>query len=150
MESVLRAAAVYLFLLVVFRVGGRRTLAEMTPFDLALVLIVAEAASQALIGEDFSVINAFVVVATLFVLERLFARVKQHSKAADRWLDGVPTVLVDDGEVLQERLQRSHVDRADILEAARAAHGLANFAQIRYAVLERDGSISVIPREDPR
>lgn len=146
MEAVLRGAAIYLFLLLVFRISGKRVLSEMTPFDLVLLLIIGESASQGLMGDDHSVVNAFVLIATLVLMERGLSFLKQKSAVAERWLDDAPLILVDEGKLLHERMEHSHIDEADILESARALHGLENLQQIRYAVLERDGSISVIPR----
>lgn len=146
MEAVLRGAAIYLFLLLVFRISGRRTLSEMNAFDLVLLLIIGESVSQGLMGEDYSVVNAFVLVATLVLMEHGFTWLKQKSGFAERLLDDVPLILVDDGKLLQERMDRAHVDEEDILEAARSLHGLENMQQIKYAVLERGGSISVVPR----
>jgi uncharacterized membrane protein YcaP (DUF421 family) len=147
MEAVWRGAAIYLFLMLVFRISGKRTLSQMTAFDLVLLLIIGESASQGLMGDDYSVTNAFILITTLVLIEQGFAFLKQKSAVAERWLDDVPLILVDDGKLLQERMAKSRVDQEDILEAARALHGLENLKQIKYAVLERDGSISVIPRQ---
>ena len=76
----------------------------------------------------------------------LLSLVKQRWKRADHWLTGRPLVLLEDGELLEDRMQRSRVDRGDILEAARELQGLERLDQIRYAVLERDGHISIVPR----
>jgi uncharacterized membrane protein YcaP (DUF421 family) len=147
METVLRAAAIYLVLLLVFRVTGKRTLAEMNAFDMVLLLIIGESVSQGLMGDDFSITTALILVVTLVVMELGFALVKQKSRNAERWLDDVPLIVVKDGEPLKDRMDRARVDEEDVLEAARGAHGLENMRQIKYAVVERGGSISVIPRD---
>ena len=146
MESVIRAAAVYLFLLIVFRLSGQRTLAQITTFDLVLLLIISEAIQQALIGNDNSMINAALIVLTLAGLNVALSVLKQRSKLAERVLEDVPLVLVSDGRVLQERMDKVRVDTDDILEAARESHGLERLDQIKMAVLERSGEISIIPR----
>ena len=84
MESVIRAAAVYLFLLLVFRLAGQRTLAQITTFDLVLLLIISEAIQQALIGNDNSMTNAALVVLTLAGLNVALSILKQRSKKAER------------------------------------------------------------------
>jgi uncharacterized membrane protein YcaP (DUF421 family) len=145
MESVLRAGAIYLFLFVVFRIAGRRPLAEMTAFDMVLLLVIGEAISEALNGADPSFTHAAILVATLVLMELGFAWIKQRSPVAERLVDDVPLVVVEHGKPLKERMERVHVDESDILEAARALHGLENMQQVKYAVLERDGAISVIP-----
>lgn len=145
MEAVLRAAAIYLFLMVLFRISGRRSLSQMTSFDLVLLLIIGEAVGDALSGADPSLTHALVLVSTLVVIELGFAWLKQRSPVADRLLDDVPLVLVEHGRMLKERMDRTHVDEGDLLEAARSSHGLENLGQVKYAVLERNGTITVIP-----
>ncbi|NGM23348.1 DUF421 domain-containing protein [Roseomonas stagni] len=146
MESVLRAAALYLVLLLMFRVTGRRSLRETTPFDLVLLLVVGEATQQALLGEDFSMVNALVVIATLLAIDVGFSLLKQRSAAAERLLDGVPTILVAEGKPIEDRLARARVDLGDILQAARERQGITTLAEIRWAVLEADGMITIIPQ----
>jgi uncharacterized membrane protein YcaP (DUF421 family) len=146
MESVLRGAAVYLFLLVVFRIAGQRTLAQITTFDLVLLLIISEAIQQALIGNDNSMTNAGLIVLTLAGLNVGLSVLKQRSKHAEKVLEDVPLVLVAEGRILKDRMDKVRVDEDDILEAARSMHGLERLDQIRYAVLERSGDISIIPQ----
>jgi len=146
MESVLRGAAVYLFLLVVFRLSGQRSLAQITTFDFVLLLIISEAIQQALIGNDNSMINAGLIVLTLAALNVGLSILKQRSKHAEKVLEDVPLVLVAEGRILKERMDKVRVDEDDILEAARSLHGLERLDQIRYAVLERSGDISIIPQ----
>ena len=147
MDSVLRAVAIYLVLLVLFKVAGRRTLAELTTFDLVLLMVIGEATQQALLGEDFSMTNAVLVIATLIAIDIGFSLVKQRSACFARVLDGGPTVLVEQGQVLHKRLKHARLDEGDILEAARSTQGLVELKQIRFAILERNGKISVIPFE---
>ena len=147
MDSVLRAAAIYLVLLVLFKIGGRRTLAELTTFDLVLLMVIGEATQQALLGDDFSLINAVLVIVTLIAIDIGFSLIKQRSVWFARVLDGGPTVVVEQGQVLHERLKHARLDEGDILEAARSTQGLVELKQIRFAILERNGKISIIPYE---
>ena len=146
MESVIRPALVYLFVLLVLRLTGKRTLAQITTFDFVLLLIISEATQQALIGEDNSMINGAIVVGTLIGLNILMSVVKQRSKWFDRLLDDIPLVIVADGKPLKDRMDKARVDEDDVLDAAREMHGLESMDQIRHAILERDGQISIIPR----
>ena len=146
MESVIRAAVVYVVLLVLFRIAGKRSLAEVTSFDLVLLLIISEATQQALIGEDNSMINCAIVVSTLVGLNILMSLLKQRSAWFDRLLDDIPLVIVADGKPLKDRMYKARVDEDDVLDAARENHGLERMDQIRHAILERDGQISIIPR----
>ncbi|KTS79660.1 membrane protein [Pseudomonas oryzihabitans] len=150
MESVLRAAAIYVFLLVLFRITGRRALSEITTFDFVLLLVIGEATQQALLGDDFSVINAFVVIGTLVLIDILLSLFKQRSPQVGRFLDGMPLIVVEYGKPLTQRLRKARLTEEDILEAARQSQGLERMEQIRFAVLEKNGQISVIPEPGDR
>ncbi|MEX2220262.1 MAG: YetF domain-containing protein [Candidatus Rokuibacteriota bacterium] len=150
MDSVLRAGAMYLVLLVVFRIVGKRTLAQITPFDMVLLLIIAESTQQALVGPDFSIVNAVLVIVTLVGIDIGLSRWRHHSRRVEKILDDMPVVLVDRGRPLQPRMDRERVDVSDILEAARLQQGLERMDQVKYAVLETNGEISIIPwRAEP-
>jgi uncharacterized membrane protein YcaP (DUF421 family) len=146
MDAVARGAAVYLMLMVIFRLAGRRTLAQMTNFDFVLLLIISEATQNAMIGDDYSVTNGMLVVLTLVGLNVLLSELKQRSRAAETWLDGKPTIIVDHGEPKLEIMKRARVDQDDVLAAARETQGLERMEQIKYAVLETSGGISIVPR----
>ena len=145
MDALLRAAAIYLFLLLVFRLSGKRTLAQITTFDLVLLLIIGEATQQALLSDDFSVTNAWTVILALVAMDFVFALVKRYSSLLDNLLEGSPVVLVDHGQPIPSHLKGSRVDEDEILETARQTQGLERMDQIKYAVLERSGHISIIP-----
>lgn len=146
MESVIRPTLVYLLVLVLLRLTGKRTLAQITTFDFVLLLIVSEATQQALIGDDNSMINSAIVVSTLIGLNILMSLLKQRFGSIDKLLDDIPLVIVADGKPLKERMAKARVDEDDVLDAAREIHGLESMEQIRHAILERDGQISIIPR----
>lgn len=147
MDSVLRAAAVYLILLVIMRIAGKRTLAQVTVFDFILLLIIGEATQQALLGEDFSIITAAIVIGTLVLLDIGLSMLKLRSRALDRVIDDTPVVIVDHGKLLHDRMARARIDEQEILVAAREMHGLERVEQIKYAVLERSGGISIVPAQ---
>jgi uncharacterized membrane protein YcaP (DUF421 family) len=146
MDAVLRAAAIYGFLLVIFRVTGRRTLAQITTFDLVLLLIIGEATQQALLGDDFSVTNALIVITTLVAIDVALSLAQHYSRTFDKLIDGVPLVIVEDGKPLDDRMHKARVDITEVLEQARATQGLERLDQIKYAVLERSGTISIVPK----
>jgi uncharacterized membrane protein YcaP (DUF421 family) len=147
MESVLRAATIFGFLLLIFRVTGKRSLAQITSFDFVLLLIVGEATQQALLGDDFSMINACIVIATLMFLELGLSVVKSRWPRLDLVLDSTPLVIVENGKLLKDRIANERVDLSDVLASARERHGLARLDQIKYAVLERSGGISIVPKQ---
>lgn len=150
MEAVIRATVVYLFLLVVFRLAGKRALSDITTFDAVLVLIISEAVQQAMLDGDNSITNAFLVVLTIVTIDIVFSLLKLRFKALDRILDSVPTVIVRDGTLVREHLRGERVDEQDILSAARELHGLERLDQVKYAVVERGGHITVVPAEDAK
>jgi uncharacterized membrane protein YcaP (DUF421 family) len=147
MESILRGIAIYTILLVIVRFSGRRTLAQMTAFDFVLLLIIGEATQQALLGNDFSVINAYIVIATLMTLELGLSLVKEWWPKLDPLLDSVPVIIVEHGKLLEDRIANERVDLNDVMAAAREHHGLERLEQVKYAVLERSGGISIVPAE---
>lgn len=148
MDSVLRAAAVYLILLAILRVSGKRTFAQVTVFDFILLLIISEATQQALLGDDFSITTAAIVIGTLVLMDIVLSVLKQRSSGLDRIIDDIPMVIVDRGKLLWDRMNRARIDEQDILVAARELHGLERLDQIKYAVLERSGGISIVPESD--
>jgi uncharacterized membrane protein YcaP (DUF421 family) len=150
MESVLRAASIYVVLLILFRISGRRTLSEMTSFDFVLILIIGESTQQALLGEDFSLTNAFLVIVTLMTLDVAISLWKQRSGGANRLIEGVPTILVEGGRPLRALMDKARVREEEIMEAARRTQGLERMEQIKFAVLEVSGGISIIPDESRR
>jgi len=150
MDSVLRAAAIYIGLLIIMRFAGKRSLAQITTFDFVLLLIIGEASQQALLGQDFSVTNALLVVITLVMLDIGLSLLKRRSEKFDKLLEDVPLVIVEDGVALKDRMAKARVDEQDVLTAARHLQGIERLDQIRYAVLERSGGISIIPKPDAK
>jgi uncharacterized membrane protein YcaP (DUF421 family) len=146
MDTVVRGAIVYLFLLVIFRLAGKRTLSEATSFDLVLLLIISETTQQAMVDNDHSMTNGALLVITLVGLDIVLSLVKQWMPFVEPWLDGSPLIVVKDGALLRDRMDRERVDEGDVLEAARQQLGLERLDQIKYAVLERGGKITVVPK----
>lgn len=145
MNPVVRGLIVYLFVFLIFRILGKRSLSEITTFDFVLLLIISETTTNALIAEDFSLVGCFIMVCTLVVADQAFSILKEHSAWFRAFSEGAPLVIVDNGKPLRKRMEKAKVDEDDVLEAARLIHGLERMDQIKYAVLEKDGSISIIP-----
>jgi uncharacterized membrane protein YcaP (DUF421 family) len=146
MDAVFRALAIYFALMLILRGSGKRSLAQITTFDLVLVLILGESAQQALIGEDYSITSGVLVIATLVGIDMTLSFLQERSTRLSKWLDGVPLVIVEDGQALHDRMRKSRIDEREVLAAARERQGLERMDQIKYAVLERSGGISVIPK----
>lgn len=147
MDSVIQALAVYGFLLVLFRLAGKRSLAQITTFDFVLLLIISESIQNALVGRDYSLTHAALLVMTLVGVDIGLSLLKQRSPRIERLLDDVPLVILENGKPLKDRMNKARVDEEDILSAARELQGLERLDQIKYAVLERSGGITIIPKE---
>jgi uncharacterized membrane protein YcaP (DUF421 family) len=146
MDSIIRGLTVYFFLLVVFRIAGRRTLSETTTFDLVMLLIISETTQQAMVDNDHSVTNGFLLILTLVGTSLLLSILKIRFHGLARLIDGLPVIVVSDGKVLKDRMKKLNVDEDDVLEAARTLHGLERMDQVKHAVVERGGDISVVPK----
>lgn len=150
MDIVLRALSVYMLMLIIFRLAGRRSLAEMTSFDFVLLLIIGEATQQALLGDDFSITNGVIAIVALVTFDIFLSIGKGRFPRLAQLLDGLPMVVVENGRPLEQRMRRARIDDEDVLEAARSSRGLERLDQIKYAVLEVSGGISIVPKDDLR
>jgi len=147
MDEVLRAIAIYAVLMVIFRLSGKRSMAEVTPFDFVLLLIFSEALQNALVDDDSSLTVGLTVVATLLTVNLIMSLIKQRSVRIENLLEGVPIVIFDEGKPLHDRMNRERIDEGDILAAARMQHGIDSLDQVRTAIIERSGGISIIPKQ---
>jgi uncharacterized membrane protein YcaP (DUF421 family) len=145
LEKVVRSAAVYFFLLVAFRLVGKRSVGQMTPFDLVVLLVISNVLQNAMIGADNSIGGGLIGAATVFLLNSVVARITFRSRKAELLVESPPRILIHNGKILQENLSSELVTRRE-LSAALRKHGLEAADQVKLAVLEDDGSISIIPR----
>lgn len=149
MESVvIRSLLVYLFVFLILRFSGKRTLGEMTTFDFVLLLIISEACQQALVDDDHSLTGAFLSITTLVFVDIMISLASSKWKKVDKVINGVPLIILMDGKLLKERMEKARIDESDIMEAARKLRGIDSIDKIKYAVLEKDGQISIIPNEE--
>jgi len=145
-EFVLRAAVVYVVILVMVRISGKRSVGQYTPFDLILVVLLGTAVQNSLIGEDVSLLGGLLLAATLIALNWLVGLATSRSRRMDRLVDGVPVVLARNGRVYQEALRRENIAPSDFDEAMRQAD-CAKHEDVRLALLETDGKISIVTRQ---
>jgi uncharacterized membrane protein YcaP (DUF421 family) len=150
MDAITRSVIVYLLLLIIFRIAGKRTLSQITTFDLVLTLIISEAVQQALVDSDNSMTNAFLLVIALVGFDILVSLVKQRSPWLDRLIEGTPLVLVEGGKLHHKYLQRERIDENEIMHAARSRLGAATMDEINYAVLEQDGEITIVLKKEEK
>lgn len=146
MDLVIRSVIVFFAIFLVTRVIGRRELSTMEPFDLILLIITGDLMQQAVTQSDFSLSGAMVVLATIALLTVALSYVSFKVPRLRPVLDGEPLVLVQDGNVIQRNLRRERITLDELLAGARQQQ-IASLAQVRFAVLETNGSISFIPTE---
>ena len=146
MESVIKSVIVYLALWLVIRLSGRRTLGQLTVFDFILFLIIGGLAARALTAQDYSLTHAFLIIATFVIMDIMLSFLERDVPSIGRILKGVPTVVVENGHVLSARLRRARLTEEEILEAARRNCGLERMDEIKFAIFEASGQISIIPK----
>ncbi|MFC0409664.1 DUF421 domain-containing protein [Roseomonas elaeocarpi] len=143
MNTVLRAAAAYLALLLVTRVIGRRALGQAAPLDLIVLFTFGGTAITAILAEDRSFVGAMSALFTIGFMHTLVSELKQRFPAFGRIVDGTPVVVFEHGDFHRERMRRLRIMEADVMASARQ-RGLERLEQVKYAVVERDGRVSVI------
>ncbi len=141
---ILRTVIVYLVIIAGLRLSGKREIGQMTVFDLVLLLLIANAVQNAMVGPDTSLLGGILAAAVLMVMNVSLARLRMHSPRLRRLVEGTPTLLVLHGEIITKNMLHEGIDK-ETLQAAIREHGVAEVGEVEMAVLEIDGSISVIP-----
>lgn len=139
-----RSALVYLAVFAGLRLAGKRELGQMTVFDLVVILLIANAVQNAMTGPDFSVQGGILAAFVLVILNRVVALLRLRGGPWGRFIEGTPTVLVEDGDLIEPHLRREGLERAE-LEMVVREHGVESLGDVKLAVLETDGSISIVP-----
>lgn len=140
----IRTLAVYLVIFVGLRLSGKREIGQMTVFDLVVLLLIANAVQNAMVGPDTSLIGGILAAVTLLLANAGVARLRLRWPRLRRLVEGTPTLLVLHGEVIPEHMRREGIDEESLLAAFRE-HGVTEISGVEMAVLEIDGSISVVP-----
>ena len=146
-DVVLRTAVVYLFVVAAIRISGKREVGQMSVLELVVILVISDAVQNSMIGENTTLWGGLVAVVTLLSLDFAINWATGRSRRLRNVIEGEPRLLVRDGRLLQKALREEKVD-ADVVRAAIRSHGLTRVEDVRLAVLETDGSISVIPLDD--
>jgi len=126
------------------RFTGRRSLGQRNAIDLVLILIVANAVQNAMMGSDVSLLGGLIAAAALFAANAMLDRILGDSMRARDFFTGSPIVLINHGQVVESNCQKQHI-RMDELEEALREHGIENVGQVKSAILEMDGSLSIVP-----
>jgi uncharacterized membrane protein YcaP (DUF421 family) len=145
-ELIIRAVVIYLALFILMRFIGKKHVGELAPFDFIVLLILSETVSNALSGEDNSLIGGLISATTLILLVQAVSYISWRSKKAERMLEGVPQILIRHGRHRKDVMAQQQVTLSELLEALRR-NGCTNIADVRAAVLENDGKISIIMRK---
>ncbi|HEX7004111.1 MAG TPA: YetF domain-containing protein [Trueperaceae bacterium] len=146
METVVRVVVVYLFVLVSLRIMGKREFGQLAPMELIALLLVPEIVSQSLVGNDYSLTNGFVALSTLLALVFANSLLSHLSKGFEKVSEGEPAVLAHHGKLVQANLNRERISPSELYAEMRKS-GLERLDQVRWAVLETDGKISIVPVE---
>ena len=146
LNIVARTAVIYLALLVGLRLTGKRQVGQFTPFDLLLLLLLSNAVQNAMVGPDTSVAGGLIAACTLFGANVIVAAIARGSRRAAKVVEGTATLLIRHGQVIQQNLDNEGISAEDLRRALRE-HGIDDVKLVRAAILEVDGSISVL-RED--
>jgi len=141
---VARTLIVYGALLAGLRLAGKRELGQMTPFDLVVILLIANAVQNAMVGPDTSVTGGLIAAGVLVTVNYGVASARERLPLLRRAVEGTPTLLINDGRFVPEHLRREGLEEDEVLMAIRE-HGVADVKDVRMAVLETDGSISIVP-----
>jgi uncharacterized membrane protein YcaP (DUF421 family) len=143
MDTILKTAVVFCALVFILRIVGRRSVAHMTPFELIIIFLIGGLANQAIVADDRSLTNALLAISTVALLHVLVAALKQYFPKFARITDGTPIVIFDRGTWDRASMKRLRVQEEDIMAASRL-QGVQRLEQIKYAIVERDGSIAII------
>ncbi|HCV43769.1 MAG TPA: DUF421 domain-containing protein [Bacteroidetes bacterium] len=147
LDIVVRTAIIYSAVLVGMRISGKRQVGQMTPFDLVLLLLIANAVQNAMTGPDTSLVGGLAAAATLLVLNTVISRLALRNKRVHSIVEGNPTLLVHSGKIIKSHLDREKIGEQELQQALRE-HGIASVEDVQGAVLEVDGSISVIKKDE--
>jgi uncharacterized membrane protein YcaP (DUF421 family) len=144
LEIFYRSAIVYVAVVGGMRLTGARQLGQMTPFDLVLVLLIANAVQNAMVGTDVSILGGLAAAGTLLALNRTTAIATERLRFFRRALEGEPSLLLNDGKLIEAHIKRAGLTDDLVLQAIRE-HGFASAKDVKMAVLEIDGTISIVP-----
>ena len=147
MDLAIRAVVLYVFVVVLMRIVGRRELSSLNAVDLVLLIILGDAIQQGLTQDDYSVTGAVIVVSTFAVLQVLSSYISYRSRTARKLLAGSPIVLVEAGQPIMRNLRRERMTLDDIAEDMRLAQ-IGSMSDVQWAILERNGEISFIKKDD--
>jgi uncharacterized membrane protein YcaP (DUF421 family) len=139
-----KTAVIYVFLVVGLRLLGKRELGQMNVYDLVLIIVLANAVQNAMVGNDTTLVGGLIAALTLLILNRIFTLLMAKSDRLEKFMVGEPVLIVNDGVLLEDRCKKEGITREQVMAALRE-HGLERLEDAHMCVLEVDGAISVVP-----
>lgn len=139
-----KTAIIYVFLVIGLRLLGKRELGQMNVYDLVLVVVLANAVQNSMVGDDNTLVGGIVAALTLLFLNRAFTMALARSDRLQRAMVGEPSLIVNDGQLVEDHMRKEGVTRDQVMAALRE-HGMENLEDAHMCILEVDGSISVVP-----
>ncbi len=141
-----KTAVIYVAMILGLRLLGKRELGQLSIYDLVLIIVISNSVQNAMVGGDNTLLGGLVSALTLLLLNRLFTWFMQRSDTISDWMEGEPTLLVRDGKLITRQIQREGITKEHVLAAMRE-HGIDDLKQVQMAVLEVDGSISIVAKD---
>jgi uncharacterized membrane protein YcaP (DUF421 family) len=148
-EFIIRGLIVYLFLVIILRITGKRQVGQLAPFDLVLLLVLSNAVQNAMNGGDNSITGGIISATTLVVINGLVGRITFHNKKLERLIEGRPDILIHNGKLFADVMAREKLTHHELNAALRSA-GCACIEEVHYAILENTGQITIHPRNRER
>ncbi len=146
LQIIYRSAIVFVAIIFGMRVTGARQLGQMTPFDLVLILLIANAVQNAMVGTDTTIFGGLAAAGTLLVANRATSMFADRVPFFRRTIEGQPVLLLHDGELVEKHVRAAGLSTDLVLQAIRE-HGFSGAADVKTAILEVDGTISIVPRD---
>jgi len=143
-ELIVRSIVVYVFLIFILRISGKRQIGQLAPFDLVLLLILSNAVQNSMSGGDNSLIGGLIIAATLVLINYLVGFATYKSKKIETLIEGRPQILIHHGALYKDMMEKSQITQQELDSALRLA-GCSSIKEVQLAILETGGAISVIP-----
>lgn len=146
-EFIVRGLAVYFFLLFLMRIGGKKQIGQMSPFDFVLLLILSNAVQNSMNGGDESLVGGLIIAVALVSINWFLDYITVDNKFLSRIIEGKPEIIIHNGKIFEKALKKARISRDD-LDAVLRQNNVLHVEDVRYAVLERSGDVSVIKKTD--
>jgi uncharacterized membrane protein YcaP (DUF421 family) len=145
-DIIVRSAVVYVAIVVGLRLLGKRHMAQLSILDFVLILLISNAVQNAMVGNDNSLGGGLLAAATLIIVNFALSFILYRFRSTEKLFEGTPTLLIHDGKIIHEHLAKERITEAE-LEGSIREHGLDDSTKVKSAIMELDGTISVVPKE---